>query len=346
MTKPVKILNIPASALVVLIGVAGSGKSTFATGAFRATEILSSDSFRGMVSDDEGNQDASDDAFALLHLILEKRLRRGKLCVVDATNVRPDYRARLLDAARTFGRPAVAIVFDTPEKICVARSASRAARVVSAQVIRVQSKALETQTDEDLLGEGFRKVYRIKPEDSVEVRRPFTVWFTGLSGSGKSTLARGLSGHLAALSIEHEVLDGDELRRTVCRDLGFSREDRDENIRRIAQVAADLNKKDVTAIVAAISPYRDARQSARRQCERFVEVFVDCSLETLQRRDPKGLYRRALAGEIQNFSGVSDPYEKPEQAEIYINSDTQTEQESLKHLVSELVALGYLPHQD
>jgi len=175
MPKPTKILNIPGSALVVLIGVAGSGKSTFANARFRATEVLSSDRFRGLVSDDEGDQEASDDAFSLLHVVLETRLRRGKLCVIDATNVRAEYRAQLLTAARKFGRPAVAIVFDTPKEICIARAAARADRAVSARVIRDQFKAMGSQTDEELLREGFRKVYRLELEDRVEMRRTAAV---------------------------------------------------------------------------------------------------------------------------------------------------------------------------
>ena len=167
--------------------------------------------------------------------------------------------------------------------------------------------------------------------------RALTIWFTGLSGAGKSTLARGLSRHLTKLGCGHEVLDGDELRRTLCQDLGFSKEDRDENVRRIAQAANELNRKGITAIVAAISPYREARARARTQCDQFVEVFVDCELEALIQRDPKGLYRRALAGEIQKFSGVSDPYEAPEKPDIYINSATQTEEESLALLIAKLV---------
>ena len=173
----------------------------------------------------------------------------------------------------------------------------------------------------------------------------FTVWFTGLSGTGKSTLARGLSAHLDQASLRHEVLDGDELRRTLCRDLGFSKEDRDENIRRIAAVASDWNDKNVIAIVAAISPYRAARAMARQQCRRFAEVFVDCSIETLLRRDPKGLYQRALVGEIQNFSGISDPYEAPENPEIHIHSGLQSEQQSLQLLLSRLAELGYLENK-
>jgi len=173
--------------------------------------------------------------------------------------------------------------------------------------------------------------------------KAFTVWFTGLSGSGKSTLANALSAHLQGLSIQHQLLDGDEVRRTICRDLGFSKEGRDENIRRIAAAAGRLNEEGVTTIVAAISPYREARLKARQLCSRFVEVFVDCSLETLKRRDPKGLYRRALAGEIQNFSGISDPYEAPYKPEVHLHSDRQSEEESLERLLSRLEELGYLP---
>jgi adenylyl-sulfate kinase len=167
--------------------------------------------------------------------------------------------------------------------------------------------------------------------------RALTIWFTGLSGAGKSTLARGLSRHLTKLGYPHEVLDGDELRRTLCQDLGFSKEDRDENVRRIAQAANELNRQGITAIVAAISPYREARARAREQCDQFVEVFVDCELVVLIQRDPKGLYRRALAGKIEKFSGVSDPYEAPEKPDIYINSATQTEEESLALLIAKLV---------
>jgi adenylyl-sulfate kinase len=174
------------------------------------------------------------------------------------------------------------------------------------------------------------------------MQRAFTVWLTGLSGSGKSTLARELSQHLAALAIPHEVLDGDELRHTLCRDLGFSKNDRDENVKRIAAMASGLNKNNIVAIVAAIAPYREARSKARAHCRHFVEVFVDCSLDTLLSRDPKGLYRRALAGEIQNFSGVSDPYETPEHPDIHIHSDSQTIAKSVEYLLSGLAHLGCL----
>jgi protein phosphatase len=169
--KTPKILTIPGSALVVLIGPAGSGKSTFARGHFLATEILSSDYFRGLVSDDEGDQDATSDAFTLLHLVLEKRLSRGKLCLVDATNTRADFRKRLIECAQLFQRAAVAVVFETPVTLCLERAASRHARMVSAAVIRQQVKEVALQHDEDLLREGFTSVFRFDPADQLETRR-------------------------------------------------------------------------------------------------------------------------------------------------------------------------------
>ena len=171
MSKTKKILNIPTSALVVLVGPAGSGKTTFANGHFRATEVLSSDFFRGMVSDDEGDQDATGDAFALLHLALEKRLSRGRLCVVDATNAQAEHRAHLVKTANAFQRQAVAMVFETPLAICIERAGKRVGRIVKPEVICRQAKEVAPLLDEDLLGEGFAGVFRLAAGEQVEIRR-------------------------------------------------------------------------------------------------------------------------------------------------------------------------------
>jgi len=153
----------------------------------------------------------------------------------------------------------------------------------------------------------------------------FTLWFTGLSGAGKSTLAREIALTLQARGRRVERLDGDEIRQHLSRGLGFSRDDRNENIRRIGFVARLLSRNGVIAIAAAISPYREVRNELRREHEApFVEVFVDCPLETLVKRDPKGLYAKALQGKIPNFSGVSDPYEPPKAPEITVHTDRET----------------------
>jgi len=143
-----------------------------------------------------------------------------------------------------------------------------------------------------------------------------TVWFTGLSGAGKSTLCGEVERRLRQRGCRVEVLDGDLVRRELTRGLGFSRQDRDENIRRIGFVAHLLTRNDVIVLVAAISPYASTRQEVRRRVGRFLEVWVNAPLEECERRDPKGLYRRARAGEIAGFTGISDPYEPPEAPEV------------------------------
>jgi adenylyl-sulfate kinase len=184
----------------------------------------------------------------------------------------------------------------------------------------------------------------ILPDRSVR-RNAWTIWFTGLSGSGKSTLANALAAHLDQLALPHHVIDGDEIRRELCRDLGFSKEDRDENVRRIGYIAQLLNRHGVITIVAAISPYRDARNTVRRKCPCFIEVHVDCPIAALAKRDVKGLYKRALAGEIAGFTGISDPYETPAKPEIHIDSEKQSKEESICFLISSLRDLGCLPHR-
>jgi adenylyl-sulfate kinase len=170
----------------------------------------------------------------------------------------------------------------------------------------------------------------------------FVVWFTGLPSAGKSTLARLLERELQHRGCRVEVLDGDEVRTRLTRGLGFSREDRDENIRRIAFVARLLARHGVVAITAAISPFRAARQEARREIDRFVEVYVQCGLSTCVERDVKGLYRRALAGDIPNFTGISDPYEEPLDPEITVHTDGETAEDSVARIVAGLEALGHL----
>lgn len=147
------------------------------------------------------------------------------------------------------------------------------------------------------------------------------VWFTGLSGAGKTTLANELYKALVRRNIENiEILDGDDIRTNLSKGLGFSREDRDTNVRRIGYVAHLLSKHDVIVIVAAISPYREVREELKRKIPEFVEVYCDCSIDIVTKRDPKGLYKKALAGEISNFTGISDPYEPPMSPDIILKT--------------------------
>ena len=170
----------------------------------------------------------------------------------------------------------------------------------------------------------------------------FVVWFTGLPSAGKSTLARLLEKELHRRACRVEVLDGDEVRLRLTEGLGFSKEDRNENIRRISFVARLLAQHGVIAITATISPYRAAREEARREIERFVEVYVQCGLPTCVQRDVKGLYRRALTGEITHFTGISDPYEEPLDPEVTVQTEGETAEESLAKIMARLEALGYV----
>ena len=180
------------------------------------------------------------------------------------------------------------------------------------------------------------------PRDNHVEERGVTIWFTGLSGSGKSTIANQLVERLRTAGKKVELLDGDVVRTNLSKGLGFSKEDRDTNIRRIGFVSKLLTRNGVAAIVAAISPYREVRDEVRADIGDFVEVYVQCSLDELVRRDVKGLYVKAIKGEIANFTGVSDPYEEPLNAEVVVNSERETEEESLGKVLDKLVEKGYL----
>ncbi|MBI4261714.1 MAG: adenylyl-sulfate kinase [Actinobacteria bacterium] len=174
-------------------------------------------------------------------------------------------------------------------------------------------------------------------------QKGFTVWFTGLSGSGKSTLAEMLYHELQARNMRVELLDGDIVRQNLSKGLGFSKEDRDTNIRRIGFVANLLTRNGVIALTCAISPYREVRDECRALIGEFVEVYTYATVEEIAaHRDPKGLYRKAMAGEIKGFTGIDDPYEAPESPELVVDTMTQTPLESLQTILDRLRDLGYL----
>jgi adenylylsulfate kinase len=176
----------------------------------------------------------------------------------------------------------------------------------------------------------------------VSESKGFTVWFTGLSGSGKSTIAEMLFHEFKARDMNTEILDGDEVRKNLSKGLGFSKEDRDTNILRIGFVADLLTRNGVATVVSAISPYKDVRNECRDMIGDFVEVYVEASVEECARRDVKGLYEKAFAGEIKGFTGVDDPYEAPDKPEITIHTEQQSAEEGCKAIVMKLEELGYL----
>jgi adenylyl-sulfate kinase len=173
-----------------------------------------------------------------------------------------------------------------------------------------------------------------------EGRLGFTLWLTGLSGAGKSTIAKLVADRLRKCGSRVELLDGDVIRTQICNGLSFSRADRDENIRRIGVLCEMLSRHDVIVIVAAISPYRAARNQLRLMLHPFIEVYVDCPLDVLIARDTKGLYRKAIAGEIVNFTGISDPYEAPLCPDVIVRTAYEAPQESACRVLSVLKARG------
>jgi adenylyl-sulfate kinase len=177
-------------------------------------------------------------------------------------------------------------------------------------------------------------------ERRIMKHQGFTLWFTGLSGAGKSTISSMLERRLRAAGAKVEVLDGDVVRTHLSKGLGFGKEDRDENVRRIGFVCELLSRHGVISMAAAISPYRAVRDELRARIPNFVEVYVECPIEVLAERDVKGLYKRALAGEIPNFTGVTDPYEPPLAPEVTVNSSKETPEQSVELIWATLERLG------
>jgi adenylylsulfate kinase len=174
------------------------------------------------------------------------------------------------------------------------------------------------------------------------MERGFTVWFTGLSCSGKTTVSKKVAEELLKRGLKVEVLDGDVVRTNLSKGLGFSKEDRDTNIKRIGFVCKLLSRNGVVAIGAAISPYREVRDFNRQEIGDFVEVYCKCSLEVCIERDVKGLYKKALAGEIPNYTGVSDPYEEPLNPEVVLETDKETLEQSVGKVIRKLEELRYI----
>ena len=184
----------------------------------------------------------------------------------------------------------------------------------------------------------------------MQRKRGFTIWFTGLSGAGKTTLARAIESELNARDVKVEVLDGDEVRTNLSKGLGFSKEDRDTNIRRIGYVSRLLSRNGVGVIASAISPYREIRDEVRHSITGdggdFIEVYVQCPIDVLTERDVKGLYKTALGGEIKEFTGVSDPYEQPLAPEVIVETDHESIEESASKIIAALDARGLLEDKE
>jgi adenylylsulfate kinase len=177
---------------------------------------------------------------------------------------------------------------------------------------------------------------------SAQLLRGVTVWLTGLPSSGKSTIARNLERQFKKWGLKTELLDGDVIRTNLSKGLGFSKEDRDTNIKRVGFVCQLLSRNDIAALVSVVSPYREVRDEVRRSIGNFVEVYVKTSAAECEKRDVKGLYKKARAGEIKGFTGVDDPYEEPLNAEVVCETEKETAEESTAKVIQILEKLGYL----
>ncbi len=200
------------------------------------------------------------------------------------------------------------------------------------------------EKNECAIAERRSRLRRQLEEEDILGQQGFTVWFTGLSGAGKTTIADAIEPLLRERGITKlEKLDGDVVRTHLSKGLGFSKEDRDTNIRRIGWVAEVLTRNGVCVLASAISPYREIRDEVKANVGNFVEVYVSCSIEELTRRDVKGLYEKAIKGEIKNFTGVSDPYEAPLNADVVVDSEKEELAESVAKVMAKLEALGHVP---
>lgn len=172
----------------------------------------------------------------------------------------------------------------------------------------------------------------------------FTLWFTGLPCSGKTTIAEVVDPELRARGLNVESLDGDEVRKNLSKDLGFSKKDRDTHIRRMGFIAKLLSRNGVATLGAFVSPYREVRGYLRSEIENFIEIYVKCPVEVCIERDVKGMYKKALAGEIKNFTGISDPYEEPLNPELIVETDKETLEESAAKVLEKLENMGLIPY--
>ena len=176
----------------------------------------------------------------------------------------------------------------------------------------------------------------------MKVQKGFTAWFTGLPCSGKTTIADKVAEILKKEGLRIERLDGDNVRKGLTNDLGFSKEDRNENIKRVTFVAKLLTRNDVAVFATFVSPYRERRQKTREDIGEFVEIYTRCPVKVCIERDIKGMYKKALSGEIKNFTGINDPYEEPLQPELVLDTDKESIDESVQKVINKLSELGYI----